>query len=138
MAKTEWGMKRICTQCGARFYDMGAASIVCPSCGADYNQDARLRVRRSRSGAAEEPAPRVAKPADSETTTDNAVEEESDDLSLEDVRKSEENENPEEDEAKLEEDEGRIGADVTEEDFEEEKESEFEDYESDLGVGVER
>ena len=35
MAKPEWGTKRICQSCGARFYDFGRSPITCPACGAE-------------------------------------------------------------------------------------------------------
>lgn len=33
MAKAEWGTKRICQSCSARFYDLKRAPPVCPVCG---------------------------------------------------------------------------------------------------------
>lgn len=33
MAKPEWGTKRMCPSCGARYYDLGKEPVVCPSCG---------------------------------------------------------------------------------------------------------
>ncbi len=32
MAKPEWGTKRECQSCGARFYDLKRDPIVCPKC----------------------------------------------------------------------------------------------------------
>ncbi|MEE8622478.1 MAG: TIGR02300 family protein, partial [Alphaproteobacteria bacterium] len=32
MAKPEWGTKRTCPHCGARFYDLRRETIVCPKC----------------------------------------------------------------------------------------------------------
>jgi len=37
MAKPEWGVKRSCPSCGARFYDLQNDPIVCPSCGAPHD-----------------------------------------------------------------------------------------------------
>ena len=34
VAKAEWGTKRTCLSCGARFYDLRREPIVCPACGA--------------------------------------------------------------------------------------------------------
>jgi uncharacterized protein (TIGR02300 family) len=31
LAKPEWGTKRICQSCGARFYDFGRSPITCPA-----------------------------------------------------------------------------------------------------------
>lgn len=32
MAKAEWGIKRSCQSCGARFYDLQRSPITCPKC----------------------------------------------------------------------------------------------------------
>lgn len=49
MVKPEWGTKRICHNCGARFYDLHRDPIVCPKCGTTFDPEALLRSRRSRS-----------------------------------------------------------------------------------------
>ena len=51
MAKPEWGLKRICTGCGARFYDLKCDPILCPKCGVTFNPLAVTRPRRSRAAA---------------------------------------------------------------------------------------
>ena len=35
MAKAEWGIKRTCRDCGARFYDLQRDPVPCPQCGAE-------------------------------------------------------------------------------------------------------
>jgi len=57
VAKPEWGTKRTCQSCGARFYDMRRAPIVCPKCNAVYDPEAVLKTRRGRAPVAEKPAP---------------------------------------------------------------------------------
>jgi uncharacterized protein (TIGR02300 family) len=53
LAKPEWGTKRTCQSCGARFYDFGRTPAVCPSCGAVFDVEALARARRpSRPSAA--------------------------------------------------------------------------------------
>jgi uncharacterized protein (TIGR02300 family) len=52
VAKPEWGSKRICQDCGARFYDLRRNPIVCPKCGAKFDASAFSRARRARPGAA--------------------------------------------------------------------------------------
>ncbi len=32
MVKEEWGTKRVCGECGAKFYDMRRAEFICPKC----------------------------------------------------------------------------------------------------------
>ncbi len=65
MSKPEWGIKRICQSCGAKFYDMRKDPIACPSCGTNFNPDITLRARRPRSAPAVK-APKKAKPVASE------------------------------------------------------------------------
>ena len=48
MAKPEWGVKRICQSCAAKFYDLGRSPIACPQCGARFDAEALLKSRRSR------------------------------------------------------------------------------------------
>ena len=67
MAKPEWGTKRICHSCGRRFYDLLRYPIVCPSCGTEFDAEALLRTRRSRSVVSErEPAVAEAAPPEPE------------------------------------------------------------------------
>lgn len=40
MAKPEWGAKRVCPSCGARFYDLLRDPVPCPACGAEFALDA--------------------------------------------------------------------------------------------------
>jgi uncharacterized protein (TIGR02300 family) len=51
LAKPEWGTKRICQSCGARFYDFGRSPITCPACGAVFDLEILNRTRRVRPGA---------------------------------------------------------------------------------------
>ncbi len=56
MAKPEWGAKRVCQSCAAKFYDLGRDPIACPKCGTQFNPEALLKSRRSRPAAAPRPA----------------------------------------------------------------------------------
>ena len=47
MAKPEWGTKRLCPSCGARFYDLNKNPAVCPQCGAKVKGDTLARYRRT-------------------------------------------------------------------------------------------
>jgi uncharacterized protein (TIGR02300 family) len=51
VAKPEWGTKRICQSCAARFYDMQREPIVCPACGARMDVSAQQKPKRSRQAA---------------------------------------------------------------------------------------
>jgi uncharacterized protein (TIGR02300 family) len=97
VVKPEWGIKRICPNCGTRYYDFRKSPPVCPACSTVYDPDALLKSRRVRSGAVEEvrkPAKGVpvedveeiapdvddADAADTDTADDDALIEDTDDL----------------------------------------------------------
>ncbi len=42
------GLKRICTNCGTRFYDMNKRPITCPTCSTEFTGEIKVRTRRSR------------------------------------------------------------------------------------------
>ena len=58
MAKSEWGVKRVCQSCAAKFYDLNRSPITCPKCAASFDPEALLKSRRSRPA----PAAKIAKP----------------------------------------------------------------------------
>ncbi len=45
------GLKRICTSCGTRFYDMNKRPIACPSCDTEFTGDVKIKSRRGRAAA---------------------------------------------------------------------------------------
>jgi uncharacterized protein (TIGR02300 family) len=53
MSKSEWGTKRTCPNCNARFYDMCHQPISCPKCDNVFEQDAFIKKRRGRPPALE-------------------------------------------------------------------------------------
>src|SRR5580698_8254479 len=77
VAKPEWGSKRICPSCGARYYDLLREPVICPKCATPFDAEAFLKSRRSR------PAPPVEKELepvgadeiDAEVETEEAEEE---------------------------------------------------------------
>ena len=60
MAKPEWGSKRVCRGCGAKFYDMKRDPILCPGCGVQLDPETVLRGRRAKPGGAPKAAKVVA------------------------------------------------------------------------------
>ncbi len=57
MAKLEWGTKRTCQGCGARFYDLGRRHPVCPQCGAETARKPAAKRRRDAAPARPQPPP---------------------------------------------------------------------------------
>tara|TARA_R110000764_G_scaffold36520_2_gene81417 strand:+ start:2643 stop:2996 length:354 start_codon:yes stop_codon:yes gene_type:complete len=41
------GIKRICTNCGTRYYDMGKTPVTCPSCDTEYVGQVKPKVIES-------------------------------------------------------------------------------------------
>ena len=66
MVKPEWGTKRLCLECGAKFYDMLRDPITCPACETVLKPDAPPKSRRAGAAATKakaKPAPvKVEKP----------------------------------------------------------------------------
>jgi len=54
VAKPEWGTKRTCFECGAKFYDLRRDPIICPSCSKVFDPERQPRVRRGSSVARDE------------------------------------------------------------------------------------
>jgi uncharacterized protein (TIGR02300 family) len=42
----EWGIKRTCHSCGAKYYDFKKKTPTCPSCGTPFDPEALLKSRR--------------------------------------------------------------------------------------------
>lgn len=52
MVKPEWGIKRTCNSCGAKFYDLQRDPIICPKCDAKVDPVAISRSQRSKAPVA--------------------------------------------------------------------------------------
>ncbi len=52
MPQPEWGTKRQCASCGAKFYDLQRTPVVCPKCEANIESEAAPRSRRTAAVAA--------------------------------------------------------------------------------------
>lgn len=50
-SKAQWGTKRVCSACGARYYDMRQSKPACPLCGEAFDPEVRTKTRRTRSGS---------------------------------------------------------------------------------------
>jgi uncharacterized protein (TIGR02300 family) len=114
VVKPEWGTKRICPSCSARYYDLHRDPIVCPKCGTAFDPEALLKTRRTRAPVvaeeeAVEPMAEEEIDADIETTEDEEAEgeEEEEALPIEGGEEEEE----EEEEEELIEDASELGED---------------------------
>ncbi len=47
MTKSELGTKRLCAECGAKYYDLNTTPITCPKCGASFQVLATTTPPRS-------------------------------------------------------------------------------------------
>ncbi len=59
MAKPELGSKRVCVQCGTRFYDLLKQPAICPKCGAEQPPE-QPRLRRPPVTVVEDKRPKKA------------------------------------------------------------------------------
>jgi uncharacterized protein (TIGR02300 family) len=81
MPKPEWGVKRACASCGARFYDLMNDPIICPDCGATFVIETAKPGRRR----AAEPVARREQAEDVELVEEDADVLDEDDDSDDDV-----------------------------------------------------
>jgi uncharacterized protein (TIGR02300 family) len=44
VAKADLGTKRICPNCGAKYYDLNRDPIICPRCGTQFEASSRTRA----------------------------------------------------------------------------------------------
>lgn len=74
VAKPEWGTKRTCLSCGAKFYDLLRSPILCPACGAEFDVEAAGRARRARPAGRVGPAePVIVAPVEGEELVEEGV-----------------------------------------------------------------
>lgn len=45
MARPELGLKRICPNCSAKYYDLNRSPILCPRCGAPFDTSMALKAK---------------------------------------------------------------------------------------------
>ena len=73
VVKAEWGTKRICLNCGARFYDMNRDPIICPACSTALDPVVQSRPRRARPAAKLAAVAVVADPVEAEVDDEAVV-----------------------------------------------------------------
>jgi uncharacterized protein (TIGR02300 family) len=105
VAKPEWGTKRICPNCGARYYDLRKDPPVCPSCGTAFDPEALLKSRRARPAPVEEVVRKAPAAVEDEETLDRdetETEDTDEDVEVEDIEEDAEEPVQEEDEVLIE------------------------------------
>jgi uncharacterized protein (TIGR02300 family) len=119
VAKPEWGSKRVCLSCGARFYDMNRTPIVCPACETVFDPAANSKPRRSRTPA-KVPVAAAAVAAKVVAIAPDEVESDDDEVAVADDDAEEESESAIEDVSELGDDDMSdvIDADLDEDDSE--------------------
>jgi|TARA_A100001037_G_scaffold298844_1_gene323305 uncharacterized protein (TIGR02300 family) len=51
VVKSEWGKKRTCQNCGAKYYDLQKEPPICPKCDTVFQVESPARARRGRAAA---------------------------------------------------------------------------------------
>lgn len=87
MAKPEWGAKRQCKSCGAKFYDLNRVPVMCPKCETELVIEPESPPRPV---AKPEPKPKTAKPAVAPVAANDDSDVDEELLTLEDDEASEE------------------------------------------------
>ncbi len=128
------GLKRICTDCGVRFYDLNKRPIICPECETEFTGEVKAKGRRGRVAA--EPAPeKAAKKSkapkeESKIANDDdveTVETDEDVVSLDDVEEAGDDDNDDDDADAVTLDDGELDAGI-------EKLDEDEDLSADIDI----
>lgn len=97
------GLKRICVNCGNRFYDLNKRPIVCPSCDTEFTGEIKLKARRGRMAAVSDvPESQVKKKSQIEDEDDeDDIIMDNDTLSLEDLDEGKDDTDDDEDDIDL-------------------------------------
>ena len=80
LVKGDLGIKRVCPQCAARFYDLQKRPIECPKCQFSFEPESLYKQRRTRQPEAVAAVPIVAESEDEEEAEEENEEAEADDI----------------------------------------------------------
>ncbi|MDR1560843.1 MAG: TIGR02300 family protein [Holosporaceae bacterium] len=80
MAKDNWGIKRVCLSCAARFYDFNKSPITCPACNSLFDPE---YLYKKKPKSAQEKSQEVDDPADIVGIVDgDLIDESSEDINV--------------------------------------------------------
>ncbi len=82
MTKAELGTKRLCPNCGARYYDLNREPILCPRCGTEFEVVVVSRAR-PQAAAVKAPKPVVEEVAEDAVAVELVTLEEADEEAVE-------------------------------------------------------
>ncbi|MFS4438192.1 TIGR02300 family protein [Paracoccaceae bacterium GXU_MW_L88] len=85
MAEPEWGTKRVCPSCAARFYDLMNDPMTCPKCGGEFTVESFDAPKGKSSFATESKKSRkAATEEEDEDLGDDLLDDDDDDVSIDD------------------------------------------------------
>lgn len=124
---TARGLKRICAECGTRFYDFNKSPIICPNCGAEFTGLTKVKSRKPRAVANEKNPETETEKDDKNKTVKGEIEADEDTISLDDLADSEDGDDGDDDD---------IDLDNLDDLDDVDNDDDMDDLEDDLGVGV--
>jgi uncharacterized protein (TIGR02300 family) len=130
VVKSEWGAKRTCSSCGARFYDLRRHPIVCPVCSTVFDPERQPRGRRG--GAAREDAVPAKASLKAGVVDDDADEE----AEVEDIDDAEDTDDAEVEDANVKpaaKKKGAVASDITDDDDDDSDDDDVIEDTSELG-----
>ena len=89
LVKADLGIKRVCPQCAARFYDLQKRPIECPKCQFTFEPESLYKQRRTR-----QPEPVAAVPVNADTDDEEDTEETEENEEAEEIVEPVEDEAP--------------------------------------------
>ena len=106
MSADKRGFKRVCIECGNRFYDLNKRPIICPACSAEFAVEEKLKPLppQKKDNKKETPKAEAETSKEAPETSDDELEEEDDGVevvSLDDLETVETTDNDDDGEVKI-------------------------------------
>lgn len=131
------GLKRICPNCGTRYYDFNNRPITCPSCNTEFAADLKQKSRKQKAEEDNKEIGAQESPAKSEK--ENTMAAAGDEISLEDVK---EDGSDDDDESMLDDEDVDLDLDDLEESLDDidngDDDMDDDDFSDDLDIKIEK